>query len=399
MLRRRAVRIGSLATCAVLWAAAAAAQDWTWSADANVFVGYNAQQRKFADFSAWESQNWFMVSGTHEDNTGTLTVNVMMSLEPLTVGHLVYLDSTRVNVGGSPQLFQTGESYQQVPLSNVQHPHDLFMELGASYRIQQPSVAYTFSASVVGEPALGPTTFMHRESARDNPQAPLSHHWLDSTHVSYGVLTAGADVGGLTIEASAFRGAEPDENRYNIEAPALDSYSGRLRWRHAGWDAQVSAGHLHQPEWFEPYDETRITASIGYEGTVSAHHIAATAAWGENRDAVVTNGVSDNFLLEWDLGVSKRWTTYGRAEVVEKEILGLGFHPSGFQHPHIYSHVDELILGAVRDVADGRLGRFGFGGDVTLYHMSADLEPYWGGSRSYHAFLRWRPAGGGHHHH
>ncbi|HZT75298.1 MAG TPA: hypothetical protein VFA27_01475 [Vicinamibacterales bacterium] len=382
-----------------LFATGAAAQpSWTWSGDANVFVGFNDQERKFADFTAFESQNWFMLDGTHEDNTGTLTLNLMMSLEPLTVGHWVYLDgTTKVDAGGSPQLFQTGESYKRIPLTNVQHPHDLFMELGASYRIQEPSVSYTFSASVVGEPALGPTTFMHRDSARDNPQAPLSHHWLDSTHVLYGVLTGGVEAGAFTIEASTFRGAEPDENRYNIEAPKLDSYSARLRWQSGAWNAQVSAGHLHQPEWFEPYDETRITASIGYDGTVGVHPLAATFAWGENRDANVVNGVSDCFLGEWDLGLVRRLTLYGRAEVVEKEILGVD--PFPFQHPQVYSHIDALTLGAVRDLTDGRFGRFGIGGDATVYHMSPDLATYYAGSSSFHAFVRWRPSASAHHHH
>ncbi len=402
MLRRAAVRIGSLLTCVCLWPHPAGAQDWSWSADANVFAGYNDQQRPFADFTAVESQNWFMLDGVRDDAVGRLTLELMMSLEPLTIGHGVFVgDSsprTHVNPGGSPQLFQTGESFQQIPLSNIQHPHDLFMALGASYRIERPEAAYTVSVSVVGAPALGPTAFMHRESARDNPQAPLTHHWLDSTHVSYGVVTGGVDLGDFSVEASAFRGEEPDENRYNIEAPKLDSYSGRVGWHRGAWTAQVSAGHLHVPEWFEPYDETRLTASVAYEGAVAAHPLAATFAWGENRDAVVTNGVSDNFLLEWDLGLLRRLATYGRAEVVEKEILGLGYHPLGFQHPHVYSHIDALTLGTVYDFTQGRSGRFGVGADVTLYHMSADLLPYWGGSRSYHAFLRWRPAGGHHHH-
>ncbi|HZP48129.1 MAG TPA: hypothetical protein VFB07_06335 [Vicinamibacterales bacterium] len=401
MFRRRAARIGFVFVCLSLASTAAPAQDWTWSADANAFVGVNDQQRLFAGFESFESQNWFMLAGSRDDNVGQLTVNAMASLEPLTVGRLVWIEGgQRVDPGGSPQLFQTGESYQRIPLSNVQHPHDLIMSLGASYRIEEPTIAYTFAASVVGSPALGPTAFMHRESARDNPQAPLSHHWLDSTHVSYGVLTGGVAAGEFTIEASTFRGEEPDENRYNIERPKLDSYAARLGWRRGGWDAQVSAGHLHQPEWFEPYDETRITASLGYEGRVAARPFAAMLAWGENRDAVVTNGVSDNFLLEWDLGLPRRFTTYGRAEVVEKELLGLGYHPLGFQHPHVYSHIDALTVGTVWDlVTDARYGRFGIGGDVTVYHLSPDIVPYWDGSRSFHAFLRWRPAASGHHHH
>ena len=383
----------------VLSASVAAAQEWTVATDANVFVGYNYQQRLFADFSSVELQNWFMVDSSHEAGPGRITLNMMLSLEPVTVGHLVYASDQRVTPGGSPQLFQTGESFQQIPLSNTQHPHDLFMELGASYRVNTASAAYIFEADVVGAPALGPIPFMHRESARNNPEAPLTHHWLDATHISYGVLTGGVETGGLTIEASAFRGEEPDENRYNIEAPKLDSYSARLGWQRGPWSGQVSAGHLHVPEWFEPYDETRITASIGYDGLVRAHPVSALLAWGENRDAVVINGVSDNFLLEWNLAATERTSLYGRGEVVEKEILGLGYHPLGFQHPHVYSHIDALTLGLVRDVVNGLNGRFGFGGDATLYHMSPDLLPFWQGSHSYHVFLRWRPNVSAHHHH
>jgi hypothetical protein len=387
--------------CAVfcLDPANAAGQDWSWSADANVFFGYNYQQRQFADFQSWESQNWFMLDGSREYDLGRLSLQAMISLEPMTVGHLVYAGSDRVDAGGSPQLFQTGESYKRLPLSNTQHPHDLFMALGASYRIEQPNVAYTFAVDAVGSPALGPTAFMHRDSARDNPQVPLTHHWLDSTHISYGVLTGGVEAGDFTIEASAFRGEEPDEERYNIERPKLDSYSARLGWRRGSWQAQVSAGHLHVPEWFEPYDETRITASVGYDGTIASRPLSATFAWGENRDAIVINGVSDNFLLEWDLRATDKTWFYGRAEVVEKEVLGLGFHPFGFFHPHLYSHVDALTLGLVRDVVTGSAGRFGLGGDATVYHMSPDLLPFWEGSRSYHVFVRWRPNVSGHHHH
>lgn len=68
---------------------------------------------------------------------------------------------------------------------------------------------------------------MHRTSGIDNPEAPISHHWLDSTHITFGVVTAGAVVNDWKFEASAFRGREPDQYRYDIERPALDSYAGR----------------------------------------------------------------------------------------------------------------------------------------------------------------------------
>jgi hypothetical protein len=354
---------------------------WTWSADANVFFGYNYQQRHFADFSSWESQNWLMGSGERLVGRGRLILDTMISLEPFTVP-----------AEGSPQLFQTGESYQRTPLVNRQHPHDLVMGLGATYRYVRPRTTYIFGADLVGSPTLGPVAFMHRESARDNPQVPLSHHFMDSTHITTGVVRAGVETRGFTMEGSVFRGSEPDENRTNIERPALDSWAARLVWRRGPWSAQFSGGLLHEPEWYEPYDHTRFTASIGFNGRVGSRRLDATIGWGQNRAKVVQNGVSNGELLEWNLEAAKTLQLYGRAEIIERQLFGLGLHPRGFEHPHFYSHMDALTLGAVRDLIATRWTRLGVGGDITLYHMSPDLLEYYEGSHSYHVFLRWRPS-------
>ena len=353
---------------------------WRWAADANAFVGYNDQVRHFADFRGWESQNWAMGSGERALGRGRLQLEMMLSLEPFTVP-----------AGGSPQLFQTGESYKRTPLVNLQHQHDLLMGLGATYRFTLRTVQITGGADLVGAPTIGPTPFMHRESARDNPQVPLTHHFMDSTHISAGVLRVGVTRGSLTLETSAFRGAEPDEDRLNIERPALDSWAVRGRYDAGHWHAQLSTAHLEQPEWFEPYDQTRITASIGFEGTVGARPLTATAAWGGTREFNGFNGNADGYLLEWDLRAARRSTVYGRAEVADKDLFGLGLHPKGFSHRHVFYKVGALTAGYVFDVAANRWGRFGVGVDATVYHMPTDLDVYYGGSHSYHAFLRWRP--------
>ena len=381
-------------------------QGWTWTTDANVLVGYNYQQRLFADFAAIESQNWAMAAGSRTAGRGRLTVMGMLSLEPLTIGRLVYAGDgamarvygssptgQRVSFGGSPQIFQTGESWQEVPLVNVQHPHDLIMGLGATYRVEGPKVSYVFGADLVGSPTLGPTPFMHRESARDNPQVPLTHHDLDSTHITPGVLRAGVETGPMTFEASVFRGEEPDrdDNHFNIETPALDSWAARVGWHRGPWQAQFSGGSLRNPEWFEPYQTRRITASVAFDGMVASRPLAATLAWGQHREDNGFNDHADGYLLEWDLRATDRTAIYGRAEVSAKQIFGLGLHPVGFNHPHVYSHIDPLTLGVVRDVGPARWGRLGIGADATVYRMSADLVGYFDGSRSFHVFLRWRP--------
>jgi hypothetical protein len=380
---------------------------WSWTTDASVFVGYDYQQRRFADFAAFESQNWFMAAGTRGAGPGRLTLTGMLSLEPLTIGRLVYAGDggmtrqyafsptgERVSFGGSPQLFQTGESYQAVPFVNVQHPHDLIMALGATYRITMPRMAYVFGADLVGSPTLGPTPFMHRESARDNPQVPLTHHDMDSTHITPGVLRAGVETGAMTFEASVFRGEEPDQddNRFNIEAPRLDSWAARVGWHRGPWQAQVSGGRLHEPEWFEPYDQTRLTASIAFDGAIASRPLAATLAWGHHQEDNGFNDHSDGYLLEWDLRASRRTAVYGRVEVSTKQILGLGLHPKGFNHQHVYSHIDPLTLGLVRDLGPDQWGRLGIGADFTVYRMSPDMKEFFDGSRSFHVFLRWRPA-------
>src|SRR5436305_886957 len=81
------------------------------------------------------------------------------------------------------------------------------------------------------------------------------------------------------------------------------------------WHAQFPAGHLAQPEWFEPYDTNRITASLAYEGSLKARPLRVTAAWGSNREFNGFNGNNDGYLLEWDTAINRCWTMYGRTEV------------------------------------------------------------------------------------
>jgi hypothetical protein len=379
---------------------------WTWATDANVILGYNYQERLFADFWAWESQNWAMASGTRTLGPGRFSVQGMLSLEPWTIGRFVYAQGAdgraqrlfafndareRKPLGGSPQTFQTGESYLGSPLINYQHPHDLLMNAGASYQFGRGKVKYLVGADLVGSPALGPIAFMHRESARNNPQAPLTHHYLDSTHITPGVIRTGIEVGQVMFEVSGFRGEEPDEDRLDIDQPRIDSWSLRGSWRKGPWEAQFSSGHLNEPEWFDPYDVTRFTASIQYNGAVASRPLAATLAWGQNREIL---GALDGYLLEWDLQAASWSSIYGRAETMRKEILSLGVHPRGLppnSHPHSISDVSALTVGYVWNLPIQMGSSLGVGADITVYKTSTDLETYFGSPRSYHVFLRWRP--------
>lgn len=356
---------------------------WIWSWDARVFAGWNYQRRKFRDFQQIESQNWFMGSGERQMLGGPLRVHAMVSLEPLTIRPL-----------GSPQVFQTGETYRQAPLIDYQHPHDLFMGLGVQWARPLASGRMFAELAPVGAPAIGPAVFMHRPSASDNPAAPLGHHQLDATHITHGVFTAGVERNGLMLEGSWFRGTEPDENRKDIDFGPLDSYSGRLSWRRHGWDAQVSAAHLTTPEWIHPFsDVTRLTASIGFMR--SDGRLAALVAWGQNRE---THGNLDAYLLEATLRTHAQHAWYTRVELTTKDILNAGGrHPPGFLHFHPLSRVGALTGGYVFDAVQSRAGRFGIGGDVSVYHVPPNLADNYGAPVSVHLFIRYRPIAGGSH--
>ncbi len=350
---------------------------WTWTLDANVFAGYNYQRRRYTDFTAWESQNWGMLAGSRMLGPGQLSVHGMVSVEPFTIRDL-----------GSPQVFQTGETYQNFPLVDYQHPHDLVMQLGATYRREHRRAAYWFGADVVGNPSLGPVPFMHRESARDNPQAPLAHHYLDATHITPGVLRGGIGAGAFSVEASVFRGQSPDEDRLDIDEPRLNSWASRIGWRSGPWQAQISGSRLRQPESYVLADATRLTASVAFDGDVRGRPLHSTIAWGQNREL---HGILDSVLAEWRWNLRTHDTVYGRGELMEKEIVGLGHVHDVVGHPIQISKVAALTVGYVRELAAMSWGRFGIGGDFTGYRTSADLFDPYGYPRSFHLFFRWRP--------
>ena len=130
-----------------------------------------------------DAPNWFMAMFSHPLGDSTqFGSRLMMSLDPLTEGGRGY-----------PLLFQTGESWNGEALHDRQHPHDLFDELSfsLSQKFEHDLSAYIYFG-YPGEPALGPPAFMHRPSAMDDPDAPIGHHWQDSTHITFGVATLGA---------------------------------------------------------------------------------------------------------------------------------------------------------------------------------------------------------------
>ena len=258
-----------------------------------------------------------MGMATRRVGPGRLGLRSMLSLDPATIGK-----------EGYPLLLQTGETADgETHLIDRQHPHDLFMELAATFSVSSGSRSAFVYGGLPGEPALGPPVFMHRPSGIDIPGAPISHHWLDSSHITFGVVTTGVISGGWKLEGSLFKGREPDQNRYDIESPELDSHSLRLSWNPSrNWALQASRARLTSPEQLSPeIDVDRTTASALFSRAGGRSRVDAAFAWGRNESR--PGETLDAFLLEGAYVARERHHVFARGEVAEKDELFDEGHP------------------------------------------------------------------------
>jgi hypothetical protein len=274
---------------------------------------------------------------------------------------------------GYPLLLASGETANgRDRLVDRQHPHDFFMELSGSLsqRVGSKSSVFVYAA-LPGEPAFGPPAFQDRESIMDSPEAPITHHWLDSTHISFGVVTAGLVMGNAKVEVSRFNGREPDERRWNIETGPLDSTSARVSWNPTRELAlQASWGHFREPEQLEPgVDQERLSASALYARQVApGWKLAGTLAWGRK---TVEHHNDDAFAAEASLKHDS-WTLFGRGEVTQNRELVVGV-----ENGPAY-RVGKVSLGAIRDFTIGKHLSVGLGSLLAVNFVPRDLQPLYG---------------------
>src|SRR6266446_8392470 len=217
------------------------------------FVQYDKQGGSRGD-EQFGSLNWAMLMASRDLLGGRFQARTMLSFDPATVTNRGY-----------PLLLQSGETYRGQPLVDRQHPHDFWMELAVMYELAlSRDIGLMVYAAPSGEPALGPVAFMHRPSAMDNPAAPLSHHWQDATHISFGVLTGGVYSRKWQLEGSLFNGREPNEERWGFDRIRFESYSGRFTAHlDSSWVVSAGYGFLKSPEALNPLQSVhRVTASI-----------------------------------------------------------------------------------------------------------------------------------------
>jgi len=373
---------------------------WQFMFHGTVFITYNQQGGPRGEGKA-ESTNYLMTMQQHRLGSGMILLRQMFSAESLTSPH-----------PGFPELFQTGETYHGQPLVDHQHPHNVFAELAALYTLPvNEKVTWLLYGGPSAEPALGPVTYMHRQSASEDPEAPLGHHLQDSTHTSFGVVTTGfifdmskldlsklnlsklnlSRLGSLKIEGSAFNGHEPNEKRWSIQLAALDSWSFRVTTAPTrNWTVEYSYGRLSHPEALEPGDQQRQSAALEYNRAFSAGKLgngdwATSLIWGRVQKEFEVFPLN-SYLLESTLNFFARNYVYTRLELVDKDEL----FPDAPTHPSY--RIGAYTFGGVRDFVHNQHWQVGLGGDVTFYSKPAALDPIYGNNPvSFHVFIRVRP--------
>tara|TARA_E500000305_G_scaffold109668_1_gene115314 strand:- start:70 stop:1410 length:1341 start_codon:yes stop_codon:yes gene_type:complete len=333
-----------------------------WNAMAHGFAWgvYTDQSGPRGDSGAYV-QSMAMLTATRQFDGVRLQVRSMLSAEPL------------MGSRGYPNLFATGETADGEPLVDRQHPHDAFMELAARLDVDiSPDTSLFLYGGPVAEPALGPSAFMHRGSARLNPEAPITHHWFDSTHITYGVLTGGLSGKAWQLEASAFRGAEPDESRWDIETPKLDSWSVRATFSPSpNWVLQASHGRMKEPEALHPgEDEARTTASVQY---ASANGLSAMLAFSaKNR---VPGDTLTAWLGEANWDITDRHTLFGRVENVKNDEL---FHDHDDPLHDMAFRVTKLQAGYAYTLPLGKVAALSLGGTAATFLKPSALDGAYG---------------------
>jgi hypothetical protein len=295
--------------------------EWEVMGHGNAFLQYLYDGGDRGD-DLFGSINWVMGMANRRLGDARLGLRGMLSIEPFTI-----------NGCGYPNLLASGEVCDGHAIVDRQHPHDLFMEVAAQYdRPLTSTIALQLYGGLAGEPALGPVAFPHRLSAMANPLAPLSHHWLDASHITFGVVTGGLYGRQWKVEGSVFNGREPDDERYDFDFAAMDSFSGRVWFLpNENLALQVSAGHLAEAEQdiesAARVDVDRVTASATYHRPFRDGSLwASTLAWGRNAE----EGVATNFVLaEANVTFDEQDAWYGRLEVGRKTAHDLDIHGFG----------------------------------------------------------------------
>ena len=344
---------------------------WMYMLHGNLFLRYNNQDftnKGSRGDSKIDAPDWLMFMGQRQvGKNGLFHFSSMFSLDALIGGG-----------AGYPLLFQSGEAYKGKSIVDRQHPHDLFSELslGYSQALSKKSDVFVY-VGYPGEPALGPVAFMHRPSALDNPDAPVSHHWVDATHITFGVATLGYRYGNWKIEGSSFTGKEPDEHRYGFDKPLFNSWSSRLSYNPSqNWALQVSHGFIKSPEALHPGEDiNRTTASAVYSLPIEGNNtFNATAVWGLNK---VKEHDGENAALIEGSWRKNKLALHTRYEFTQKSTEELSLDERNYGHDAVFP-VNAFTIGFNYDLLSIGQTKLAAGSQFTIYHADEKLNSLYG---------------------
>jgi hypothetical protein len=341
---------------------------WSYMLHGSLFLRYNMQNfnnDSLRGGNKFDAPNWVMGMAQRKiGEKGLLNFKAMLSADLLTVGG-----------NGYPLLFQSGETWKGQPLVDRQHPHDLFTELSVGYthKFNNDIDAFIY-LGYPGEPALGPTAFMHRISSMNNPDAPLGHHWQDATHITFGVATLGFRYKFLKLEGSSFTGREPNEKRYDFDQPRFDSYSYRLSIQPSkNISLQGSQAFIKEPELLHSGENvTRTTASVDYAKNIDHNdHFTAAIVWGMNDKG---DHNEHSFLTEANFQFNKN-AIYGRYEWAQKSAEELVI--IDFEEEELFA-VNAITIGYNRRFVQYGNTDFTIGIQGSWFIPDKDLTIYYG---------------------
>lgn len=270
---------------------------------------------------------------------------------------------------GYPELLQAGEARDDgSTYIDAQHPHSspVMGLVFAWNHAFDGDRALRLSLAPRGASTDGPVAFMHRPSARDNPDAPLGHHiGQDVGHISSSVLAARWNSGPLALEASAFSGAEPRPTNSDLPLARPDSWAVRVLVRGGASAWHASYARVLQADEAYPGSSRLERWSGSWSG--QARIGSATLDHALVLGAVRRDGpapVQRSLLQEGTLarGALDGWW---RLEALERDPAELGLAGTGTHW------AQALTLGATRWAWRTPAWQLGVGASLTVDHVPA----------------------------
>jgi hypothetical protein len=286
---------------------------------------------------------------------------------------------------GYPELLQIGEERSDgSPYLDAQHPHSSpIMGLTLSDTIGLGSSnSLRLSFAPRGQSTDGPIPYMHRESARDNPDAPLGHHvGQDVGHISSTVLGLQLDLGSFIIESSAFNGSEPNPTKVDLPLGALNSAALRATYVLApAHRVMGSIAHVEQIDAQYPGTTSalRLSASLydrfALEGAGTVDHTFLIGSITRHPAGPALMSFLDEAVLE-----RRALDYWGRIEVLQRLRSELQVADSASGPTDEKRWVSALTVGYTHWTGARGAIRVGFGGSLTVDYLPEIWSAYYGG--------------------